>query len=253
MTRRRLNLILYGAIAAVSLFGVVMGWAKFWGGRDDVFDFLRDATPLVVGVAAAVLANAFQKRSAFIGFLRDEWYNIVETKTALICFCRRPEKSMDDALAAWSRISVAIDRMRILYRNVGETKELVGSYPYAPLHDMRWAIERGLCVQDPLKDSFRDPAELDTDWRQVEQRIWIAFAALREVFLEELKLQEPDFPILASMSERTKRPGAAHRKDARNVAGGAAPPAADPRAARDRGDASRDQRFSVRRSSDREG
>ena len=37
--------------------------------------------------------------------------------------------------------------MRSVYQNVGETDDLIGIYPYAPLHDMRRALQ----TLDPRK------------------------------------------------------------------------------------------------------
>ncbi len=37
--------------------------------------------------------------------------------------------------------------MRSVYQNVGETNDLIGLYPYAPLHDMRRALQ----TLDPRK------------------------------------------------------------------------------------------------------
>lgn len=218
MNRRRLNAILCVAVLAVAGVGAVMTWAQFTPGHEKLFELLKEGAPLIIGVAAAILANAFQKRSAFIGFLRDEWYYIVETKTALMVFCRRPDKTMDDALDAWARISIAIDRMRIVYRNVGESDRLIGRYPYEPLHDMRRALEAaaGIGESDASSDVTRLVGRDETaairkaDWRTAEQRVWTAFQALREVFLEELDLTEPDRPIVV--------PGAARRKETGVVA-----------------------------------
>ena len=224
MTRRRLNRILWTTVAGVALYGALMAVVVFFGeawfgeafagGVDNkVFGLLRDAAPLAIGIAAAILANAFQKRGRFIDFLRDEWYNIVETKTRLIRYARTPNKTYPNALEAWASLSSAIDRMRILYRNVGETDALIGYYPYEPLHDMRRAFEGAIGCEDSLNGAPITPkseAELETvDWKAVEMKIWTAFTALREVFLEELDLREPDYPVLRPGAGRKKSPGAA--------------------------------------------
>ena len=107
----------------------------------DVYDYLKDMALVLVTVVAAYLANVFQKRSRFVDHLGQEWRRIVRTKTALVSYCDRPYPSMDDYLAAYSSISETIDNMRIVYCNAGETSSLIGLYPYAPLHDMRRALE----------------------------------------------------------------------------------------------------------------
>ena len=96
---------------------------------------------VLVTVVAAYLANVFQKRSKFLESLEEEWRGIVRTKSALYTFCEKPNASADDYLAAFCRISETIDNMRIVYANVGETGTLIGLYPFAPLHDMRRALQ----------------------------------------------------------------------------------------------------------------
>jgi hypothetical protein len=91
--------------------------------------------------------------------------------------------------------------MRIVYRNAGETDGLVGLYPYAPLHDMRRALQ----TLDPrvASDITKEKKAL------VRDAILQSFYALRETFLEELDLEEPQHPLLITGSRRLKTPGAA--------------------------------------------
>ena len=107
----------------------------------DLYEYLKDMALVFVTVVAAYLANVFQKRSKFVESLEEEWRGIVRTKSALYTYCEKPYVSTDDYLAAFCRISETIDNMRIVYSNVGETDELIGLYPYAPLHDMRRALQ----------------------------------------------------------------------------------------------------------------
>ncbi|MCI4662129.1 MAG: hypothetical protein MRY63_09950 [Neomegalonema sp.] len=229
MTKSRLNRWLYAIVTLIILYIGLMVFARIspacepalaWVDRTTglvrsdcyaLFELLKDAAPLLIGVFAALLANAFQKRAAFIGFLRDEWYNIVATKTALVCFCRQSEKSEADALRAWSEISICIDRIRILYRNVGETDALIGRFPYEPLHDMRRALEDAIGLRH--RHGSVDLSSGEIDWKATEHRIWTAFQALREVFLEELDLSEPDYPITQEGRIRQKQEGRKSRRE----------------------------------------
>ena len=91
--------------------------------------------------------------------------------------------------------------MRIVYRNAGETGSLIGLYPYAPLHDMRRALQS----IDP-----RVKPNVTADERRLAQdAILQSFYALRENFLEELDLEEPRHPLLISGGRRLKVPGSA--------------------------------------------
>ncbi len=165
-----------------------------------VYDFMRDMSLLIATGGVAYLSNIFQKRSKFVESLEEEWRNIVRTKSALLSTCEKPYLATDDYLAAFYKISETIDTMRIVYKNSGETSTLVGLYPYAPLHDMRRALQ----TLDP-----RINPEATADQKTlVREAILQSFFALRETFLEELDLEEPQSPLLISGARRLKVPGA---------------------------------------------
>lgn len=165
-----------------------------------LYEFMRDMSLLIATGGVAYLSNIFQKRSKFVESLEEEWRNIVRTKSALLTYCEKPYLGTDDYLAAFSRISETIDTMRIVYRNAGETDGLVGLYPYAPLHDMR----RVLQVLDPRVN----PEPTLEQKALVKDAILQAFYGLREVFLEELDLEEPQHTLLISGARRMKSSGA---------------------------------------------
>ncbi|WP_295559405.1 hypothetical protein [uncultured Hyphomicrobium sp.] len=212
MTRASLNRTLRRAYVVLTLVLVISLAAKFAdripgiagtpfeAAARDLYDYLKDMALVFVTVVAAYLANVFQKRSKFVESLEEEWRGIVRTKSALYTYCEKPYVSTDDYLAAFCRISETIDNMRIVYANAGETDDLVGLYPYAPLHDMRRALQS----VDPRKRTDI-PAE---EKKLAREAILQSFYALRETMLEELDLDQPEHPLLISAGRRKKQPGA---------------------------------------------
>jgi hypothetical protein len=208
MTRSRLNrtlrrtYILLGAVLVVSLATKLAGHVPGIPGSPleaiakDVYEYMKDMALVFVTVVAAYLANVFQKRSNFVEGLEEQWRAIVATKSALYGYLEKPFPTLDDYIAAFSSLSATIDTMRIIYRNAGETRHFVGLYPYAPLHDMR----RVLQSMDPRLRTTLPEDERKLASAAVNQ----LFAALRENFLEELDLQEPDHPLLISAGRRLK-------------------------------------------------
>lgn len=167
---------------------------------NNFYDFMRDMSLLIATGGVAYISNIYQKRSNFVESLEEEWRNIVRTKSVLLSTCEKPYLATDDYLNAFYKVSETIDTMRIVYRNAGETEELVGYYPYEPLHDMRRALQE----LDPRKD--RQPTAERKE--AVRQQILQAFYAIRETFLEELDLEEPQNPLLIQNARRLKRSGA---------------------------------------------
>jgi hypothetical protein len=212
MTRKRLNrtmrriyLLLFLVLAvslATKLGDHIPGIKGTLAGSvmKDVYEYLKDMALVLVTVVAAYLANVFQKRTKFVENLEKEWRGIVQTKSALFGYCAKTYPTTDDYVAAFVRISETLDNMRIVYRNVGETDGIIGLYPYAPLHDMR----RSLQSLDPRKR-----ANIGDEQRNLARHaILQSFYALRENFLEELDMPEPDHPLLISGARRLKVTGA---------------------------------------------
>ncbi len=172
----------------------------------DLYEFLRDMSLLIATGGVAYISNVFQKRHAFVDSLKEEWRDIIGAKTAVLAFMHMEKPTHEEYIAAFTRLSETIDNMRIVYRNVGETKDLIGLYPYAPLHDMR----RVLQTLDP-----RDGTTTPEARKLARDTMLQSFYALREHFLEELDLEEPDTPLLMSGARRLKSQGAQSR--ARNL------------------------------------
>jgi len=166
----------------------------------DAYEFLRDMSLLIATGGVAYIANVYQKRQSFIDALKEEWRDIIAAKSALFTYTQLERPTAEQYLATFCTLSETIDNMRSVYRNVGETDALIGLYPYAPLHDMRRALQ----TLDPRKS----PAP-DSDMRGLARdAILQSFYALRETFLEELDLEEPDHPLLISGGRRIKVSGA---------------------------------------------
>jgi len=166
----------------------------------DIYEYLKDMALVFVTVVAAYLANVFQKRQQFISALKEEWRDIIKAKSALFTFTQFESPTLSQYLAAFSEISETLDNMRTVYRNLGETTDLVGIYPYAPLHDMRRALQ----TLDPRKNAHPSAEER----KLARDAILQSFYALRESFLEELDLDAPDNPLMIFGARRLKRSGA---------------------------------------------
>jgi hypothetical protein len=165
----------------------------------DLYEYLRDMSLLIATGGVAYVANVYQKRASFIDALKEEWRDIIAAKSAVFTYTQLDRPTLDQYLSAFCKLSETIDNMRSVYQNVGETGDLIGLYPYAPLHDMRRALQ----TLDPRKLPVPD-----ADARNLARdAVLQSFYALRENFLEELDLEEPDHPLLISGGRRRKASG----------------------------------------------
>jgi hypothetical protein len=196
---------LIALVLALSLFAKVADHVPGLAGTSleallkDVYEYLRDMSLLIATAGVAHITNVFQKRHGFLEALKEEWRDIISTKSALFAFTQIERPTTEQYIETFCRMSETIDNMRSVYQNVGETSDLVGLYPFAPLHDMRRALQ----TLDPRK-----VPDADADQRNlVRDCILQSFYALRETFLEELDLEEPDRPLLISGRRRSKKSG----------------------------------------------
>jgi hypothetical protein len=206
MTRRSLRktllwlYIFLGATLAISFGSKLFGEIELINGAKwkDVYEYFKDMSLLIATGGVAYITNVFQKRNTFVQALREEWREIVETKAALFAYTQLPTPTREQYIATFNIVSQTIDNMRTVYRNVGETGSLVGLYPFAPLHDMRRALQ----TLDPEKGPVgQDERNLTRD------AILQSFYALRETFLDELDLEEPTNPLLIYAGRRQKNSG----------------------------------------------
>jgi hypothetical protein len=167
----------------------------------DAYEFVCDMSLLIATGGVAFVANVYQRRQSFIDALKEEWRDIIAAKSALFTYTQLERPTVEQYLATFCKLSETIDNMRSVYQNVGETDALIGLYPYAPLHDMRRALQ----TLEPRKHPNPPSAEARA---LVRDAILQSFYALRETFLEELDQEEPDHPLLNSGGRRVKTSGA---------------------------------------------
>jgi hypothetical protein len=201
-------------ISIVAKFG---DFVPFLGGklgevRKDIYEVLKDMSLLIATGGVAYISNVYQRRSAFIESLKAEWADILKSKSAVLTFLHKDAPTHDDYVSAYMSLSETIDNMRVVYKNVGETDDLIGIYPYAPLHDMR----RVLQTLDPKNGasseatpSIATPFVATPEYRKLARdTVLRSFYALRDEYLAELDLEEPDTPLLLSGARRLSKPGA---------------------------------------------
>ncbi|HEX5924993.1 MAG TPA: hypothetical protein VFY45_14265 [Baekduia sp.] len=192
MTRHKLNIRIGFVVVTlvVLLIAAVLlkahGVPKLSNRQEDRwYDFGKDLFPLVVAVLATFLASWFQQRATFIESLRRLWSLMVDAKVDLMRYCNGTDRTRERYEQAYLAISRAIDEVRTVYRNVGESSSEIGRYPWEPLHDMRRAL-------DQLGHGDYDEAAS----KRAEDLMEQAWNALRPKVLAEFQPPEPTDPIL---------------------------------------------------------
>ncbi len=188
------RLVAVAAVVLILVGGAVYG--RLFGGAAgrEFYDIVTDFIEFEIALIAVYLANVFQQRAFFVQGLRQLWSDIIVAKNDLITYTHVTTPERDQSGRAHRSISRAIDEMRGVYRNVGESETDRGNYPYAPLHDMRLA----------LKALGHDAPDAETR-RLARRRILRAWNALRYKFRLEFEPVEPTRPITESFSRDPRR------------------------------------------------
>lgn len=180
-------------------FGVVIicALAKYFN-HPGIYSLFKDMSGYVLLAVGPYVAYLFQRRGKFVELLQEEWRKVGEVKQDIISYCQKGKSDIDQYIDLYSNLSIAIDNMRALFRNVGESEEYIGLYPYETLHDFRRQLE----TIDPRKGPVSAAAMKDAS-----RNIVSSFQAFRDIFLIELSPVEPDFPIIAHNLKRLRKPG----------------------------------------------
>jgi len=168
MTRTKL---LSNVVVVAGILGGLLIIAYFYKA---FYDFLKDFSSMFIAVAAAYLIYCFQRRQAFLTSLRELWTKTIEAKADLIEYTHDPAPDQQKFGKAHRSLSMAIDMMRAVYRNVHERTSSIGLYPFEPLHDMRKALD-GLGFQNITPAAQKN----------ARQSILQAWNAFRWSFLQE--------------------------------------------------------------------
>ncbi|WP_332118285.1 hypothetical protein [Azorhizobium caulinodans] len=188
MTANVISIFLF--LIIVLGFGLFFKLNKF----DDMYQFIKDFSGLLISACVLYIGFCFQKRQNFVSALRSVWTDVVKSKCQIVEYTYIDSPDIKSYHQAHASLSLAIDLVRGVYRNVGETDREVGYYPYEPLHDMRKALEE--LGWENVDGQKQDRA------REKIQRAW---NSLRRPFLKEFSMPEPAFPIVERHSSDPRR------------------------------------------------
>jgi len=195
MTRNGLLWRLQLVIGTLIVMICALTYTKF-AALTPYYELLKDVIPLLIVVLAAYFVQVLQQRAAFVTSLRSLWSHLIEAKTALLRYTCDPVPTWEKYQNAYDSLSRAIDEVRSLYRNYGESKDYTGYYPYEPMHDMRKALE----------DLGFEMVNLERQ-QAAREKIEQAWDVLRPRFLAEVGAPTPSDPIINRNAKDTRKQG----------------------------------------------
>jgi hypothetical protein len=160
-----------------------------------IFEFLKDMSTFILILVVPYIASIFSRRLKFIETLYDCWKTIIDSKTAV--FKSTIQINDENILSARLLNSTAIEKVRAIYRNYGESNEWNGLYVFEPLHDIRKML---VANHQQIQGS---PSQVKFVWNNFDG----SFRVLRDVFLHEFDRYDAEYPIIMRFIKTLRKDG----------------------------------------------
>jgi hypothetical protein len=147
-----------------------------------IYTTFKDLIPLLLAMIASWLTYCIQKRNSFIQHLRMLWSKTIVAVQNATQYTHRKERKHEMYSTVLSELSIVIDEIRGVYKNIDERKN-GGYYPFEPIKEMYTLItEIGY-------DNDYD----DVNAKRVRTQIFMLWKSMRKEFLKELDREKPTF------------------------------------------------------------
>ncbi|TFG00271.1 MAG: hypothetical protein EU541_02735 [Promethearchaeota archaeon] len=162
MKKKDLRRLLFFVVLVYSI-AIIVSIVIFFAIPDLTDEFLS-LIPFIVAIPAALLTRGFQKRASYISSLRGIWPKLAETGRKAIEYAEIENPTEDQYREIVLAISVSIDHLRMLFKNVG------GYYPVESLKSIYEEFDK---IRDIKK--FKNPElardKISTLWHQARDAI----------------------------------------------------------------------------------
>lgn len=176
---RRATFLVMGIYASAVIVGIML---RIIGTSTPTlyYETFKDLIPFILAIPAAYLGYCFQQRGSYLQSLRSLWSQLVQAVNNAIQYSYNDKTTREQYGEILTALSIVIDELRGVYKNIGECPGDAGIYPYEPIKDIHKAIS---------ELSFGD---LDESKRiLVRKRIVGHWKSIRSNFLDEFDRAEP--------------------------------------------------------------
>ena len=182
MTRKQLQKTIFAVIGLYTM-ALVVGLVIYYSDCTDKkihYQIFKDLIPLTIAIPAAYLGFCFQRRSSFLQALRQLWTNLITSVNSAIQYTHLIDPSDKQFGETLVLLSKSIDEVRGVYKNLKETKDDIGLYPFECLKEIHDLVSK-------LGYGKIDKAEATKTRRHIRH----CWKDLRKSFLSEFDRSEP--------------------------------------------------------------
>jgi hypothetical protein len=152
--------------------------------KPDLYEMYKDLALLIIATPAAYLAYSFQKRTEFVKTLRDLWLHMIEAVQMSVEYTYNPNPSSELGKIL-TKLSLSIDEVRGVFKNVDEEDGKGGLYPFESLKIIR---------KEMVKLGSKTASSDEQAHTQAREKILKEWRELRSKFLLELDRDFPTYP-----------------------------------------------------------
>lgn len=152
----------------MAILGIVLFLKNPDVNKNQIYIVFKDLVLIWVAIPAAYLGYCFQRRSAFLSSLRTMWSNMIESVNMAREYTRNPNPCRESFNATRIKLSHSIDEIRGVYRNIAESNDNTGLYPYEALKIIRRDIS-SLGFTDYNESNFyQSRINIDKCWKTIK-------------------------------------------------------------------------------------
>jgi hypothetical protein len=141
-------------------------------GPDSWYGTFKDILPLMVAAPATWVGFVFQQRQSYLRQLRFLWSTLVRAIAGARIYAMNPQTDSDAWRACLKDLSIAIDEIRGVFSNAGESRTEVGLYPFESLKEIYELVRVG---SSPPNDTTDLADEIDQKWKRLRAYIFQEF------------------------------------------------------------------------------
>lgn len=149
-----------------------------------IYTTYKDMIPFIIAIPAAWLGYCLQRRSSYMQQLRLLWSTLIKAVQAASQYtyieCPTPDQHSETLCC----LSAAIEEVRGVFINLGETEKKIGLYPFEPVKDIFGLINDLGCNKKLSNEERKD----------IRDKIFALWADARKELLKEFDREIPTFP-----------------------------------------------------------
>ncbi len=148
-----------------------------------IYGTYKDMIPFIIAIPAAWLGYSLQRRSSYLAQLRSLWSALVNAVQTALQYTYISEPTNENYKQVLHCLSCAIDEIRGVFMNLGESDKKRGLYPFEPIKDIYHIISRLGYDRDTTEQKRQD----------VRRKIFALWGDVRKELLKEFDREIPTF------------------------------------------------------------